>query len=50
MKNLKAIRNPQTCKEINKLFHHLDIFQGLISSFSIGSLSEVKPAKLVWSI
>ena len=50
MENLKAIKKPQPCKEIYTPFYHLDIFQGLITAFSIGSLSEMKQAKLAWSI
>ena len=42
-------KNPQPCKEINTLFFHLDIFQGLISPFSIGSLVEKNQAILAWS-
>ena len=38
MRYWKAIKNPQPCKEINTLFYHQDIFQGLISPFSIGSV------------
>ena len=29
-KNLKALKSPQPCKEINTIFYHLNIFQGLI--------------------
>ena len=50
MRYWKAIKNPQPCKEINTLFYHLDIFQGVISPFSIGSLSEVKQANIAWSV
>ena len=38
VKNLKALKNPQPCKEINTIYYNLDIFKGLISLFSIGSV------------
>ena len=46
---LKSIKLLQSCKEINILFYHLDIFQGLISPFSIGSLSEVHWENRKWT-
>ena len=35
---IEKLKNSQPCKEINTLFYHLDIFQGLISPFLIRSV------------